>query len=216
MKSVFVAIFCWFCAASAVAQEPVRVPYASLYQALAPGLQIADFDRLIARQRIVSRRPDVLPGSIKVRILAKSGVIAIDASDIGDIQFPMTDALLAENPMVESNQPKGSLSLSATMELKLSGQLQVPYSEFFEAAKQAQQAVEKMGAGLAGRKVRSIEFEFDQSANARVELVDSRAEELLFANEFGLLELRVDADLVKRGAQVKFSHRARAARPHID
>ena len=102
------------------------------------------------------------------------------------------------------------------MELKLSGRLQVPYSEFFEAAKQAQQAVEKMGAGLAGRKVRSIEFEFDQSANARVELVDSRAEELLFANEFGLLEPRVDADLVKRGAQVKFSHRARAARPHID
>lgn len=216
MRFLLVAIFGLCCAFGAVSQEPTRVPYSSLYQALAPGLQIARFDRLVARQRITSRRPEVRPESIRVRILAKAGVIDIVATDIGDIQFPMTDALLGENPMVESNQPKGSLSLSATMELKLPNDLLVPYSEFFEAAKQAQQAIDQMGEGLSGRKIHSIEFEFDRALGARVELLDSRAEALLYANQLGLLELRIDEDLVKRGAQVKFSHRACAARPHID
>ena len=216
MKCVLAVILSLLWTAGAVAQESVRVPYSSLYQALAPGLKIDRFDRLVARQRIISRRSDVHPESIKVRILAKSGVIDIGVSAIGDIQFPMTDALLAENPMVESNQPKGSLSLSATMELKIPDALSVPYKEFFEAAKQAQQAIDGMGASLAGRKIHSIEFEFDRAESARIELVDERAEELLIANELGLLELRLDEDLVRRGAQVKFSHRARAARPHID
>ena len=216
MKCVLAVILSLLWTAGAVAQESVRVPYSSLYQALAPGLKIDRFERLVARQRIISRRSDVHPESIKVRILAKSGVIDIGVSAIGDIQFPMTDALLAENPMVESNQPKGSLSLSATMELKIPDALNVPYKEFFEAAKQAQQAIDGMGASLAGRKIHSIEFEFDRAESARIELVDERAEELLIANELGLLELRLDEDLVRRGAQVKFSHRARAVRPHID
>lgn len=215
MKFLLAAFLSLF-AVGAFSQEPVRVPYSSLYQALAPGLQIAQFDRLIARQRIVSRRPDVRPETIKVRILAKAGAIDVSASEIGDISFPMTEALLAENPLVESNQPKGSLSLSATMELKLPSELLVPYSEFYAAARQAQQAIDQMGGGLSGRKIRSIEFEFDRTLGARMELLDSRAEELVYANQLGLLELRVDEELVKRGVQVKFSHRARAARPHID
>lgn len=216
MKYLFLIAALLVCTAEALAQESARVPYSSLYQALAPGLQITRFDRLVARQRILSRRPDVRPETIKVRILAKAGVIDIAATALGDIQFPMSDALLAENPLVESNQPKGSLSLSTTMEIKISDNLEVSYADFFEAARQAQQAVDQMAAGIAGRKVRSIEFEFDQASNARVELQDSRAEQLLYANELGLLELRLDQALVDRGAQVKFSHRARAARPHFD
>jgi hypothetical protein len=212
--SAFLLLF--FCTAPSFADAPVRVPYASLYHALEPGLAIGKFDRLIARQRIQSRRLDVAPQHIAVQIMAKSGVIAVPISPLGEIQFPMTQALLDENPWVQSNQPKGSLSLSATMEIKLSGQKNYAYQDIYASAMQAQQVLAKLGPGMAGRRIRSIEFEFNPSDGARAELIDARGEELLISNAAGMLELRVDESLVKRQVQVKFSHLPRAARPHIN
>ncbi len=195
---------------------PTQVRYASLYRALEPGLIIAGFNRLLARQRIVSRQSAVAPSQIEVRILAKSGVIVVKVAPDGSVNFPMTQALLTENPIVESNQAKGSLSLSATMEIKLGPDKVLAYSELYESAMQAQQAIAALGPAMAGRKVRSIEFEFDHTQDARAELSDSKAEELLIADRQGLLTVRIDAALAKRKAQVTFSTLPVAARPHID
>ena len=192
-----------------------QVRYASLYRALEPGLTIARFDRLLARQRIVSKQSDVSPSQIEVRILAASGVIVIKVGPDGSVNFPMTLMLLAENPIVESNQAKGSLSLSATMEIKLGQSKVVAYSDIYESAMQAQQAIAALGPAMAGHKVRGIEFEFER-ADARAELVDSKVDELLMADKQGLVVLRIDAALVKRKAQVTFSSLPIAARPHID
>jgi hypothetical protein len=216
MRFLLCCLLLFFYATPSFAAEPVRVPYASLYRALEPGLVIVEFDHLVARQRIQSRRADVAPQQIAVQILAKSGVIAVPVSAQGEMQFPMTQALLKENPWVQSNQPKGSLSLSATMEIKLSAQKDYAYAELYAAALQAQQALAKLGSAMAGRRIRSIAFEFNPSEGARAELIDARGEELLISNAAGLIELRVDEALVKRQARVKFSHLPRAARPHID
>jgi hypothetical protein len=216
MRLLLSCLLLFLCTSPNFAAEPVRVPYASLYRALEPGLVIAEFDHLVARQRIQSRLAVVAPQQIAVQILAKSGVIAVPISPLGEMQFPMTQALLKENPWVQSNQPKGSLSLSATMEIKLSAEKDYAYAELYAAAMQAQQALAKLGSTMAGRRVRSIEFEFNPSEGARAELIDARGEELLISNATGLIELRVDESLVKRQAKVKFSHLPRAARPHID
>ena len=194
--------------------SPVR--YANLYRALEPGLIIAGFDRLLAHQRIVSRQSEISPSQIEVRILAATGVILVKVGPDGSVNFPMTKDLLAENPIVESNQAKGSLSLSATMEIKLGKNKIMAYSDLYASAMQAQQAIAALGPGMAGRKVRSIEFEFDRAQGGRAELSDSSAEELLVADNQGLLILRIDEALVKRKAQVTFSNMPIAARPHID
>ena len=193
-----------------------QVRYKNLYHALEPGLIIDGFDRLLAHQRIVSRLNGVLPSQIEVRILAASGVIVVKVGPHGSVKFPMTKALLAENPIVESNQAKGSLSISATMEVKLGQNKVIAYSEFYKSAMQAQQAIAALGPTMAGRKVISIEFEFDRDQGARAELSDSDAEELLFADKQGILILRIDKSLVTRNAQVTFSNLPIAARPHID
>ncbi len=194
----------------------VQVPYASLYRALEPAVVIARFDHLIARQRIVSRRSDVAPAQIEIRILAAAGVLKLHAQPDGSINFPMTQALLAENPPVESNQPKGSLSLSATMELKLASGAEFAYADLYAGAAQAQTVLTQLGPAMVGRSVRAIEFEFDPKLDARAELSDSIAEEVLIADAAGLLMVRVDEGLLKRNARIKFSHVPRAARPHID
>jgi hypothetical protein len=200
----------------AYCDEPARVPYASLYHALAPAVIIAGFDRLIARQRIVSRRSDVTPAQIEIQILAASGVVKLRARPDGSIDFPMSQALLKENPPVESNQPKGSLSLSATMEIKLLPGKDFAYADVYASAVQAQKALAQLGPGMAGRTVRAIEFEFDAKLGASAELTDQTAEEMLIADDTGLLIVRIDPRLLDRNARLKFSHVPRAARPHID
>ena len=200
----------------AAVNAPTQARYASLYHALEPGLIIARYDRLVARQRIVSRQESVFPDQIEVRILANAGVILVKVASDGSVNFPMTQALLAENPLVESNQPKGSLSISATMEIELSHTKVLAYSDIYDSAMQAQQAIEALGPAMAGRKVRSIEFEFDPKLETRAELSDSVVEELLLADKQGLLILRIDEALAKRKAQVTFSNLPIAARPHID
>lgn len=218
----FLLLICGFALAqlpalgTAKGDAPSPVRYANLYRALEPGLIIAGFDRLLARQRIVSRQSNVLPSQIEVRILAAAGVILVKVAPDGSVDFPMSKDLLAENPIVESNQAKGSLSLSATMEIKLGKNKIVAYSDFYTSAMQAQQAIAALGPAMAGRKVRSIEFEFDQTQGGRAELTDNNAEELLVADKQGLLILRIDEALVKRKAQVMFSNLPIAARPHID
>ncbi len=199
-----------------LAQAPTQVRYANLYHALEPSLVISRFDRLLAHQRIVSRQSNVLPSQIAVRILAASGVILVKVGQDGSVNFPMTQDLLAENPTVETNQVKGSLSLSCTMEIKLGQSKVVQYAELYKSALQAQQAIAVLGHGMTGRKVRSIEFEFDPSLSARAELVNSDAEELFLADKQGLLILRVDEALVNAKAKVTFSNFPIAARPHID
>jgi hypothetical protein len=209
-------LLCALCALQAAPSEPVRVPYASLYRALEPGLVIGKYSALIARQRITSRRADVAPTAIRVRILARAGAINVAVGPQGTVDFPMTQALLAENPFVESNQPKGSLSVSATMELKLDGRLRLEYADVFAAATQAQAALKALGPQMATRTVRSVEFEFPAAANARAELIDAKAEDVLIADDNGLLSVRIDQALLKRKAYLTFSHAPRAARPHID
>jgi len=205
-----------YATAPAQAQTYTQVRYENLYRALEPGLIISGFDRLLARQRIVSRQRDVSPSQIEVRILSASGTILVKIAPDGSVNFPMTKALLSENPVVESNQAKGSLSLSATMEIKLGGKKVLAYSDIYESAMQAQQALTALGPAMAGHKVRSIEFEFDRTAGARAELSDSKADELLLADKQGLLIVRIDAALAQRKAQVTFSNVPIAARPHID
>ncbi len=202
--------------ALAAANAPTQARYASLYHALEPGLIIARYDRLFARQRIVSRRTDVLPSQIEVRIMANAGVILVKVAADGSVNFPMNQALLTENPLVQSNQAKGSLSLSATMEIKLGQTKVLAYSDIYESARQAQQAIAALGPAMAGRNVRSIEFEFDPNLETRAEISDGVAEELLLADKQGFLILRIDEALAKRKAQVTFSNLPIAARPHID
>ena len=63
---------------------------------------------------VVKVRPEsqaVKPQEVVFTIEAKAGAIKVIPAADGTIHFPLTDALCAENPNVESNQPAGSLGM---------------------------------------------------------------------------------------------------------
>ncbi len=193
-----------------------EVPYVLLYRSLEPSIAIAKYPKLRATQRILSRLPEVRPEQIKVQILARSGVIEVAIDALGRAQFPLTAALLAENPNVRSNQPKGSLSVSATMELALAGKQKLSYQELMEAVQQAEQAVGELGSATQGRRIQTVEFEFSPADNAQLQLNDDRSEDILIADQRGLIRVRIDPRKLKSNAEIIISAKSHAVRPHLE
>ena len=200
----------------AAASEQGRTRYQALYNALAPGLVFGHFDRLLSVQHVYSKRDDVPADSIRVNILSKSGRVELVPDVGGRIDFPMTAALLKENPWVESNQPQGSLGLSATMELKISSAREIPYVELFEAMQQAQAALEKLGPPMSARRVRGVDLLFDVKAEASITIEDAKSEELALANSGGVISIRMNEAWVKSNAQIRMTATLKSARPRVD
>lgn len=197
------------------AQSGGETPYRALYGALSPSLKLAGYSRLKPVQRIISKSAAVPPGDIRVSIHAASGVIELTPAADGRVEFPMTEALLAENPPVRSNQPRGSLSVNVSFEIDLGDGDGLSYTALAEGIDQAQQALGAVEPALAGRRVAGIEFSFPPGSNAQLQIVDAKLEELLVADRAGFVRLRNDPRLRENGAMVRWTPRPLRAVPYL-
>lgn len=197
------------------AQSGGETPYRALYGALSPSLKLAGYSRLKPVQRIVSKNAEVAPDAIRVSIHAASGVIELTPTADGRVDFPMSEALLAENPPVRSNQPRGSLSVSVSFEIDLGDGDGLPYAELALGMEQAQTALGEVEPALAGRRVAGIEFSFPPGTEARLQIIDARLEELLVADRAGFVRLRNDPRLRESGAMVRWTPRPLRAVPYL-
>lgn len=189
-------------------------PYASLYRALEPGLKLDRYDRLLAVQRIQSKLAEVQPGTITVRILAQSGAIDVPIGADGRMRFPLTRELLTENPVVESNQPSGSLSLSVSFEVAPPASSTLAYTDFLDSVRQAQDALRQLDGPYAKAEVVGLEFRMGEpDASATVECPDS--EDLLRADQKGRIVVRIDPRLPPADTTIHFSAAPRQAFPNL-
>ncbi|HET7843772.1 MAG TPA: hypothetical protein VFL14_06455 [Xanthomonadales bacterium] len=191
LRSLFLAVLSL---PAAAAEPPTATPYAALYGALAPAREMAAFDRLIAVQRIESKREGVPASAIRLTIQSRGGAIAIAPAPDGSISFPMNDALLAENPPVLTNQPKGSLTLSVMPALKLPATLRWPVEDIRAALAQVQALLARNPVEGAGTSVRGAELHFAAGSDASV-TVRGESERLLVADADGRVLLVLDGDL---------------------
>ena len=191
LRTLFLAAL----ALPAAAAEPGNAtPYAALYGALAPAREMAAFDRLVAVQRIESKQDGVRPTAIRLTIQARSGAIAIRPAADGSISFPMDDALLAENPPVVTNQPRGSLTLSVMPALKLPTSLRWSVEDIRAALAQVEELLARSPVEGASTSVRGAELQFAAGSDASV-TVRGESERLLVADADGRVLLVLDGDL---------------------
>jgi len=179
-------------AASSAAQPASTTPYAALYQVLEPARQAAQFDRLLPMARVESTLSGVRPASIKLVIKAKTGDIAVPIDAQGLITFPMSDALVAENPVVQSNQPKGSLTLTLTFALKLPDTQRIAWADLAAALEQARVMISKQLGSDRPTSVAGAEFHFAVGSNASITL-SGKGERLLVADDSGRIVVMADA-----------------------
>jgi hypothetical protein len=197
------------------AAADTEIPYEVLYQALAPGLQFERYAHLSVRQQVRSKDLSVAPSQIQIDVLSKSGTLRVPISAAGEMQFPMNESLRTENPMVRSNQPKGSLSLSVTMAIKTPANLKMPYADLFKAAEQATIALQAINPKANNIQVPRIDFFFEPTVEAKIDLISDRSEQTLLANAKGVISIRIDPLLVQQKTELIFSKPVLVALPHV-
>jgi hypothetical protein len=201
-------------ASGLAAQAPGSTPYATLYKALEPALEVRRFDRLEARANVQSKHGLIRPEQIRMEIRSGRGIRRLKVEPNGDLDFPLDDQLLSENPLVVSNQPKGSLTLAVTIMLRPFPTLRVPYREISVALAQVRQVIAQ-DPNQAGVQVRGVEVNFPPGRNATL-AVRGRSEQLLMADASGRV-LLTDADEWQRpDVEVEFSEAPLRIIPYLD
>ena len=183
------------------AASAAEVEYAVLFRMLDAARGIERFDRLRAVQRIESKRPGVQPADIRLSVQAGTGAIAVPIATDGQLRFPLSQELLQENPVVLTNQPQGSLTLTLSIELALSPAPRIPAAELRAALEQ----VDAMFAGRGGPappRVRGVEFHFADPVNAGLTLRGA-TERLLLPDGEGRVVLMRDSDLADDALEVE-------------
>lgn len=196
------------------ATEPAAIPYAALYQALRPVIELRAYDRLLASATVQSKLPGVAPTLIRLTIHRQSGPQPVRVHADGSFDFPLDAALLEENPTVTSNQPKGSLTLAVTLLLRpLSGQ-RVAYGELAAGIDQARAALANDPARQS-TDIRGVEFRFVPGHAVTVE-VSGPSERLLMADARGVVILNDRAEWRSPGTEVVFSEIPKRILPLLD
>jgi hypothetical protein len=179
------------CVAS-VAAVAAEVPYATLHGVLGAVKSVTPYKQLRAVQRIESKSADVAPSAIRLSIRTAAGEVAVPIAADGQLDFPLSPELLAENPVVVTNQPAGSLTLSVSIELPPPDRAEWPAAEVREALDQAE-AFFTASPGHDGRRVRGVEFRF--AAGEGSVTVRGDTERLLVPDADGRVLLMRDTDL---------------------
>ena len=202
-------------APAALADEATSTtPYTTLYQVLSPVVKIATYDHLVAIERIESKDASVRPETIKVVIHAKSGAINVPVSPTGEVKFPVTDALRAENPPVETNQPKGSLALIVNVALKLGGGLRVPWTDIEAGLGQVKQFYADT-QGATAPTISGVEAHFAGGKEAML-TIEGKSERLLMADPAGRIIVTREMASENPGAVLAFSRAPEFVVPYSD
>jgi hypothetical protein len=190
-------------AGTAAAGDSGTTPYLALYQVLSPVAGIEAYDRLVAIERIDSKLPGVRPEDIRVVIHAKGGAIPVAVGAGGAVKFPVSDSLRAENPPVETNQPKGSLALIVNVGLRAAGELRVPWSEI-EAGLEQAKAFYATHRGDAAPAISGVEVHFPPGGSAML-TIEGKDERLLMADHAGRIVVTRDMIAGEAAPELVFS-----------
>ena len=199
----------------AFADEAISsTPYATLYQVLSPVNKIATYDHLVAIERIESKNAAVRPETIKVVIYAKSGAIIVPVAPSGEVNFPVTDALRAENPAVETNQPRGSLALIVNVALKIGDRMRRNGADIEAGLAQVKQFYADT-QGSAAPTINGVEAHFSGGKEAML-TIEGKSERLLMADSAGRIVVTREMASENPGAVLAFSRAPAFVVPYSD
>jgi len=142
-----------------------RLPYAQLIRIAQSDVK-AKADAKSYKLRIQSRNPNVKPSDIKLFLDIKDKPLILPVDNDGFLEVPHTAVLVAENPDLVANQPRGSLNIFVDLEVpRVSPPAikdgKVSYQELFRPLVEIQQEMRKVDPtfGLSGQQQFVLEIE---------------------------------------------------------
>jgi hypothetical protein len=106
-----------YCAVlSAIATAADARPFKEVCDQFEPLRKLSDLKYVKPVIRVEPESKSVKPQDVVFTLEAKSGVIKVVPAADGTIEFPFSEALCAESPNLEVNQPKGSLGMAISID----------------------------------------------------------------------------------------------------
>ena len=208
---------CWLVSGFAQAQADARteMPYAALYRVLAPAQAAVGVPRVTVREYLVSKLPNVRAEQIRLVIHSRDGERVVTPNADGSVSFPLERALFDENPMVESNQPRGSLSIGVSLELTRPAGRRWQAAELLAGLADAERVLQASApaSGPLG-PIRGVEIYFARDSEAQL-TVRGTGERLFLPDEVGRIVLMRDAELAEPDAWLEMSIEPIRAQPHL-
>lgn len=128
--------------------ELAQLPYSTLldYQQRVDDLK--DLKQLKVWKHVDSSRHGVEPSDIKLTIMrdaAHGGPLVMVVDEDGHFTLPVTQGLKDEDPVVVSNQPKGSMNLSVTWQILAPTTKELSYSQLMLGVQEYNEAMHRQG-----------------------------------------------------------------------
>jgi hypothetical protein len=189
-----------------VAAEDARLPYHEIYRVQKAQLDLSRIHTNLALVlQMRSRLPNVNYSDIKASIEAKAGAIPVVLGPEGVFSVPVRDDLLAEDPWILVNQPKGSMELNwhAGLAPSVARQMTngIHYGPLMRAVRECdevQEAMRQFFPTAPRLTAAGLKLTFRSSAIAPAVIIHSKAgDRRLAADTLGELIIPVDGDLLE-------------------
>ena len=193
------------CALVGSAQELASLPYHQLLK-IAKGDAAQKPDAKTYKLRIASTK-GVPPEKIQLLLQNKDGPTPLIVDDKGYFEFPNSLELLAENPLLVTNQPRGTLNISFTMVAppfkppKIPKDGLIKYKDLFQPLLDVQNAVRNVQPtfGLMGNDQFALKIKTDKPIKVKRPL----GVRTYRPNEDGVILLIMEAFYFEENADVE-------------
>lgn len=151
-----------FCAGTACADAWRDIPYERFHRALTMVTPLPDARYVRISQRVAVPETEMALEDLRIIVAAGSGDIEVPITPEGGLDFPISDALLKENPPVRVNAPEGKLSISMQLDAAAPAAQQFPYALVEELTEEYGRLVKLQGmvARMAAPKPVGLEVRF--------------------------------------------------------
>ncbi len=184
------------------------------YQVICERLHLDKFAALPERERDrldvrLKLAPDEGPKNpVTLTVLAAAGPMVLGRASDGYNEFPVSQDLLAENPVVLTSVPEGTKT-AVTMDLipRLPSGLSFPYADLFRAVEQANRFIRGQAGvlGFAAPRMKGIVLHFAERDAQTVRLSGSGVNESYSTDGRGDLTLLFEGSLLAKNPMVTLS-----------
>lgn len=210
LKGIFAASLLYAAAGPASAQN-ARLPYHQLYSIEKAQTQWnRSHTNLFVVMILQSTLPGVKASDLAVYIETKAGKIPVEIGAAGDFTIPMRDDLLAEDPWLITNQPKGTLRLNSKGGLVLGhiansehyARLMGPVRDYAEA----QEQMRRFFPGSPGLRVTGLRLTFAAAQKSASAVIHAKGgNRKLEANDQGEIILPLVEELLEENPEISLT-----------
>jgi hypothetical protein len=190
--------------------QNARLLYTEVYNMQRVQSELSDtYTNLIVVLRMEPASTNVSATNLDVYIDAKSGRIPVKVGEDGDFSVPMSTNLLAENPWIITNQPRGTMKLNWFMGVVMRhlGTV-IGYRQLMQVVRDCADVRERMRQVFAGApksKVSGLKLRFPPGTSATVVIHSAHGDRKLEADAKGELNLLIEPDLFEEDPTVTLS-----------